>query len=333
MPKTTLLVVGTGGFARGHLRNISKLRSPPQFAGFVEVSEEQRENTRARMKEVGVPCPPFFDSIGHFLKSGNQAETALICTPHKFHFEHAAACLQAGMDVLLEKPMVMNADEARRLIRIRDRTKRLLVVAFPGSLSPAVNKAKAMIAANKLGRITAISACAFQAWKKGTTGTWRQKPEISGGGFLFDTGSHMVNTVLDLAGEDVRRLSASFDNCGTPVEILSSVGGQFASGAMFSLCADGDSVSCQSRILVMGDQGVLETGIWGERLNFASAKSNWQMEPVKGGRGRSVWETFVLVRAGRIANPGPAEVGLRFAKFMDMTRTSAATGRTITARR
>jgi predicted dehydrogenase len=333
MPKTTFLLVGAGGIACSHLRNIFKLRTPPRLTGVVEVSADQREKTRDQLEEAKVPCPPFFDSIGAFLQSGGRADAALICTPHKFHFENAAACLQAGMDVLLEKPMVMNADEARRLIRIRDRTRRLLVVAFPGSLSPAIAKAKAMIAGGRVGRITAISACAHQAWKKGTTGTWRQQPGISGGGFLFDTGSHMVNTVLELAGEDVRRLSASFDNCGTPVEILSSVGGQFTGGAMFSLCADGDSVSCQSRILVMGDKGLLETGIWGERLNFASAKSEWKMQSVNFGTGRSVWETFALVRAGRRANPGPAEVGLRFAKFMDMARASAATGRTVCLRR
>ena len=46
--------------------------------------------------------------------------------------------MEAGLDVLLEKPMVMNAAEAEHLIAIQQRTGRLLVVAFQGSLSPQV---------------------------------------------------------------------------------------------------------------------------------------------------------------------------------------------------
>ena len=53
-------------------------------------------------------------------------------TPHALHFEQASACLEAGLDVLLEKPMVMNAEEATALISTRDRTGRLLVVVVPG---------------------------------------------------------------------------------------------------------------------------------------------------------------------------------------------------------
>ncbi len=52
----------------------------------------------------------------------------------------------SGRKSLIEKPMVMNAEEAEALIAVRDRTARLLVVGFPGSLSPAVKTAKAMIA-------------------------------------------------------------------------------------------------------------------------------------------------------------------------------------------
>ena len=50
--------------------------------------------------------------------------------------------MEAGLDVLLEKPMVMNASEARSLIAARDRTAAdCLVVAFPGSLSPQIRTA------------------------------------------------------------------------------------------------------------------------------------------------------------------------------------------------
>src|SRR4029450_13924934 len=97
--------------------------------------------------------------------------------------------------------------EAEGLIRTRDRTGRLPVLAFPGSLSPPVRPAVRRIATGQ-ARPPPRSAAAWQDWDTHTLGPWRQQPEVAGGGFLFDTGAHMLNTVCDLAGEDVTEGSA-----------------------------------------------------------------------------------------------------------------------------
>ena len=68
----------------------------------------------------------------------DELDAVFIITPHVLHFAQAKACLEAGLDVLLEKPMVMNAQEALELIEVRDRSQRLLSVAFNGSMSPQV---------------------------------------------------------------------------------------------------------------------------------------------------------------------------------------------------
>jgi predicted dehydrogenase len=196
------------------------------------------------------------------------------------------------------------------------------MVAFPGSLSPAVWKAKQLIKNGALGKVTAIAAFAHQRWQQATVGTWRQDPEISGGGFLFDTGSHMVNTVVDLLGEDVTRVNAIMDNRGAPVEIASVVGGVSKSGIMFSLVGAGDSMQCNSEITVFGDRAVLKTGIWGERLSLRR-DGEPEFKPVPYARSSGPWEQFLKVRAGTLENPCPPEVGLRFAKLMDLIRASA----------
>ncbi len=64
-------------------------------------------------------------------------DVVFIVTPHAFHAAQAIVGLEAGLDVLLEKPMVMDAAEAEALIATRDRTGRLLVVAVPGQPLPA----------------------------------------------------------------------------------------------------------------------------------------------------------------------------------------------------
>jgi predicted dehydrogenase len=331
MPKVRTIVVGTGGIARHHVRRMLEMKRSTVVCGCVEVSDRSRQAMLDLFNERKMSCPPFYPTVRDLIRAQGAPDAALICTPHKFHFENTRDCLLNGMDVCLEKPMVMNADEARRLIRLRDRTGRLLVVAFPGSLSPAVRKARKMIADGLLGRVTAIAAYVHQHWKQGTTGTWRQDPEISGGGFLFDTGSHMVNTVVDLLNEDVAQVNALLDQRGAPVEICSAVSGRSKSGILFSMTAAGDSIQCCSQITVFGDRGIIETGIWGERLRFRKP-DQWEFTPVEYPKSAGIWEEFLRVRSGKTENPCPPEVGLRFAKLMDMIRLSARTGTTARCR-
>jgi len=331
MPKVRVIVVGTGGIARSHIKNMLAQAKTTSVVGFVEVSPEQRDKTKALMRDLGIPCPPFHGSIRELVKAQGVADAAFICTPHKFHFENACDCLRLGLDVLIEKPMVLNASEAQRLIRLRDKTRRLVVVAFNGSLSPAVKKAKELLRAGAIGRITGLAAYTHQRWKTSTAGTWRQDPEISGGGFLFDAGSHMVNTSLELLGEDVAEVVALMDNRGTPVEINSTVSGRTRGGVTFSLTAIGDSMDCTSQVMVIGDTGILETGIWGERLKLRKIGTR-EFQPVPYPKSQGPWGQFLKVRAGRMKNPSPPEIGLRFAEMMDMIRQSVATGRVVRRR-
>ena len=331
MAKTTAIIVGTGGMARWHIRSMLTQQRTTRMVGLVEPGAASRKATAEVFAEHGQACPPFYDSITDLLKAQGPPDAAFICSPHKYHLENARDCLKSGMDVLLEKPMVMNAAEARRLIKLRDATGRLLVVAFPGSLSPAIHKAKDLIKKGVLGRVSCVSAHVHQQWKKGTTGQWRQDPEISGGGFLFDTGSHMVNTVVDLLDEDVVKVAALLDHCGTPVEINSSVSAVSRSGVMISLAGAGDSIQCRSQVLVFGDKGVLRAGIWGEDLALKTLKDP-DFKPVPYPKSKGPWEQFLKVRSGKAENPCPPEIGLRFAKLMDMIRKSAETGETVRAR-
>lgn len=328
MTKVKSIVVGTGNYGRHHIRTMMEMKGTTEIVGFVQPGEAARIATAALFSEKGRACPPFHPTIRDLIRAQGVPDAALICSPHKFHFEQAKECLQHGMDVLIEKPMVLNGAEARRLIDLRNKTKRLVMVAFPGSLSPAIWKAKQLIAQGAIGKVSAIAAVAQQHWKSASAGTWRQIPEISGGGFLFDTGSHMVNTVLDLLNDEVACVSALLDNRQTPVEINASISGQSRGGVLFTLAGAGDSVRCTSHVLVFGDNGVIKTGIWGECLLIQKARDAG-FKPVPYRTSRGPWEQFLRVRAGRMQNPCPPEIGLRFANLMDMIRQSAKTGRCI----
>ena len=109
---------------------------------------------------------------------------------------------------------------------------------------------------------------------------------------------------------------------------VSSVGGVSKSGVFFSLAGAGDSMQGYSEITVFGDRGVLRTGIWGERL-LLKKHAQSEFMPVKYAASRGPWEQFLKVRNGKMDNPCPPEIGLRFATLMDMIRESATTGRVV----
>lgn len=324
--RTRVGFIGMGVMARVHLGDMVR-RDDTEVVAVCEPSPAAYAAAAELFDQHGLPVAPNEPDWTRFVATyADQLDAVFIITPHVLHFAQATACLEAGLDVLLEKPMVMTAEEATALIDTRDRSGRLLVVAFQGSLSPQVREASRLLRSGELGRILNISAVTWQDWATLTAGTWRQQPELSGGGFLFDTGAHMLNTVADLAGEDFSQIAAWMEDDGRPVDIRAVVMGRLASGALVTMNACGGAIpSCHSDIRVFTTRAILRTGIWGEVLELQRAGAG-RLRKVRSIAPMPVWEQFLNVRDGRELNPSPPEVGLRMARLWDAIRESATRG-------
>lgn len=326
---TTLVLVGAGGMARHHLRQILLQPDRTRVVALCDPSQAAYEAAAALFVEHGLPAPAHLPDVPALLAEKERlggVDAAFIITPHALHHDQAVACLQGGLDVLLEKPMVLNAQEARGLIDVQQRTGRLLVVAFNGSLSPAVRHASNLLRGGEMGELLTISATVWQDWKQITTGTWRQEPAVSGGGFLFDTGAHMLNTVADLAGEDFVEVSARLDRRGAPVDIVGVVVARLASGALVTLhgCGEG-APTMGSDVRVFCTRGVIRTGVWGEFLEVQRPADD-RLRRVRVARSLGAWDQFLRVRSGQMENPCPPEVGLRMVLLWDAIQESARRG-------
>ena len=318
-------IIGCGGMARHHIRRMLQQTDTTEISVVCEPSLEAYEVVAEMFQDAGLAPPPNQPDLDRLLAEyGETLDAAFIVTPHVYHHDQTVACLEAGLDVLLEKPMVMNADEARSLIATRDRTDGLLVVAFPGSLSPQIRTAVSMLRSGELGKLLNISATVWQGWGPGTAGKWRQDPAISGGGFMFDTGAHMLNTVADLAGEDFIEVAAWLDTYNRPVDILATVMARLASGALVTLHGCGEAIrTCESDVWVFCSEAVINTDVWGKWLRI-KRQGRKRLRTVKLPPSLGVWEQFLAVRADEIPNPCPPEVGLRMAKLWDAIQASAA---------
>lgn len=324
-------VIGAGGMARHHIRGMLKQTDTTTITALCEPNPAAYQATTELFLEAGMDAPINVPDMEVLLSEhAAEIDIALIVTPHAQHFRQAQACLEAGMDVLLEKPMVMNGDEANQLIETRDRTGKLLVVAFNGSMSPHTRAAVNMLRSGKIGEVLSINATVWQNWKSLTMNTWRQQPEIAGGGFLFDTGAHMLNTVVDLAGEEFTEVGAWLDNRGCDVDINGVVMGRLKSGMMVTMHGCGDTSGGGSDVYIFGTEGVIRVGVWGGVLE-ARLPGDTEIKPVEVPPSLGTWQQFLAVRNGVIENPCPPEVGLRMARLWDAIKASAEqAGRLIT---
>ncbi len=318
-----LALIGTGLIGRHHAKSILKQAATTKITVVCEPDPAAYAALGQLFQAAGLPVPPNEPDLARLIAQ-HAVDAAFICTPHADHHDQTKACLEAGLDVLLEKPMVMNAAEAHSLIETQQRTGRLLVVAFPGSLSPYLRLGVEMLRGGECGPLLSISATIWQNWGPLTAGSWRQAPAISGGGFLFDTGAHMLNTVVDVAGEEFVEVAAWLDDRGRPVETMGVIIGRLASGTLVTLHGCGEAIpSCASDIRIFCEQAILRTGMWGEFLEVQRSGET-TLTPVTLPPSLGVWEQFLRVYRGEVPNPCPPEVGLRMARLYDTIKLSAA---------
>jgi predicted dehydrogenase len=320
-------MIGCGGFARNHLRRMLPRPSFPRIPVVSEPSEAAYAELARLLEDAGRPIPPNQPDLDRLLKEyAGQLDAAFIITPHALHHDQTVACLEAGLDVLLEKPMTMNVPEAHSLIETRDRTGRTLMVAFPASMSARYRAAIAMRQSGELGWLLGISGTLWEHWAPPNIGTWRMKPEISGGGYLFDAGAHLINAVAELAGEEFAECAAWLDNNGRPVETRGTVMCKTTSGAFVTLHFMGEAAHVVGAdIHAFYSEATIHADAWGRRMAL-QRRGEPTPAPLDPPDAPIPWEQFLAVRAGAQLNPGPAENGLRVVRLWEAINASAGQG-------
>lgn len=144
---------------------------------------------------------------------------AVVVTPNKSHYPIAKAFLEAGINVVCDKPLTTDSDEALDLARLAKEKNLLFAVTYTYSGYPTVKHAKAMIAAGDIGKIRFVNAEYPQEWLADKIeddgqkqASWRSDPAQSGiSNCVGDIGSHIENTVAYMTGLKIKRLSARLD--------------------------------------------------------------------------------------------------------------------------
>ncbi len=161
MTLVNVVLVGIGGYGARYVAALGGL-SEARLVAVVDPAAEATEHWAA-LQARGVRK---YDSLGDFLGSGRRADLAVISSPIAFHQEQSCLALQAGINVLCEKPISATVQEALRMIGARDASGRFLEIGYQWSFSPAIRRLKADILAGFLERPCFQDPCRLAAWQR-----------------------------------------------------------------------------------------------------------------------------------------------------------------------
>ena len=126
-----------------------------------------------------------------------------ICTPNSIHMPIAVAAAKAGKHVICEKPLAMNADEARQMLDAAREADVRHMVAFNYRRVPALALARQLVEQGKVGRVFHFNAVYYQDWlvDPNFPMVWRHDKKIGGSGAHGDMNAHIVDLARFLVGE------------------------------------------------------------------------------------------------------------------------------------
>ena len=144
--------------------------------------------------------PRQYATIEALLADGG-VDAISINTPNYLHAPQTIAALEAGVHVLVEKPMAMNAAEAAAMLDTSERSGALLMVAHCFRFDPEVQWLRDQVVAGRLGHIVRTRSCGVHVnWGPGG---WFTQARFAGGGAMADMGIHALDTVRFLLGDPV----------------------------------------------------------------------------------------------------------------------------------
>lgn len=197
------------------------------------------------------------------------AEFVCIVTPNHLHMPVAKAALEAGLDVMSDKPATATAEEARSLQRLlAGMPKRLYGLTYTYTGYPLVREARVLCASGALGKVRKVIVEYSQGWLstraelENKQAAWRTDPAQAGAGCIGDIGVHAFNIAEFVSGERVAELCADVSTVveGRQLDDDCNILLRFANGARGVLHASQIALGERNNLnlRVYGEKGALE---------------------------------------------------------------------------
>jgi len=355
MSTLNFAIVGSGGITlQNHLPGLALCRDV-RVTALCDSNPATLETARAQVGDVATST-----SYEDIVKR-DDVHAVIIATPNFTHKPIALAAIAHGKHVLCEKPIALNAEDAREMAAAADAAGVRHMTAFTYRFVPAMRYLGHLIKQGDLGTPYHYRSCRLQDWGTRNLG-WRQQKALAGTGELGDMLSHRINFAQHLVGP-MKRIVANVKNL-TPVrggapndtEDWVAILADFTNGATgvleSSKLASGRNESWRSLdyVEINGSEATFEftTGKWNELLHgkvggpglapLAVPREFWTWpgsprdpgvgDPLVSFRYDQAWEFVDAIRSQRPCVPSFHE-GAACQAVMDGAVRSAETGQWI----
>jgi predicted dehydrogenase len=237
------------------------------------------EKSRASGAEIGIPADRTYGSWAEMLEreaalpADVRIEVVSIVTPNHMHAPPAIAAMEAGFDVIIDKPLADSLPNAHAIAEAATRTGRRIAVTHTYTGYPLVKQARRMVASGDFGPVRRVMVKYTQDWlsrasdlENNKQAAWRVDPAQSGDAGAFgDIGTHAANLVEFITGERIASICAE-------LTMLDGRRIDDDGAAMFRLSGGGKGTLTASQICV-GDINDLVISVYCEEAGL-----HWRQE-------------------------------------------------------
>ncbi|MFC4356765.1 Gfo/Idh/MocA family protein [Halobium salinum] len=206
-------------------------------------------------------APAFADHVE--MLDETDPDAAVIVSPHTLHYEQALDCLERDVHVHLEKPMVTDVAHAHDLVDAAEERGLTLAVGYQRHVDPRFREIRRLVDEGRIGELHAAHCHLEQVWIKWTRHQWRGNPDLSGGGQLYDSGSHLLDALLWTTRSTPVSVAAAVDDRGEDVDVNSALAavldrGESTITASIGVSGDGTSTPAPGESLrLLGTEGAI----------------------------------------------------------------------------
>ncbi|HMR93767.1 MAG TPA: Gfo/Idh/MocA family oxidoreductase [Chitinophagaceae bacterium] len=234
------------------------------------------EKSKQTGKELNLSHERVYGSYKEMIRAESQLppdkrmDFVSIVTPNHVHYEPARLALEQGFDVVLDKPLAFNLEEAKKLREIADRSQLYFCLTHTYTGYPMIKEARQQVLSGKFGKIRKIYVDYPQGWLStflesgdNKQASWRTDPSRSGiAGAMGDIGTHAFNLAEYVTGLKVTKLCADINTVveGRKLDDDGAVLLKFDNGASGLLFATQVAAGEENntKIRVYGEKGGLE---------------------------------------------------------------------------
>ncbi len=228
-------IIGSAGLIGNyHSDLLMKGEGPYELTALCDIREGPLTEQMARLALPGTTSPAE-------LVQRDDLDAVIVATPHPQHAEHTILAVEAGKDVLTEKPLAHTPSAARRMIKAMNRCRRIGGIHYQSRARPGVMKVREMIDSGELGKLLAVRMTG--SWYKSdyyySLGGWRGLWRDEGGGTLINQAPHDIDLMCYFGAKDrPAELTGWWTNMyhdTSQADDIAAAAGRFPNGVTFSM--------------------------------------------------------------------------------------------------